>query len=153
MAEAKLTPSKRGTSRGRVLVAEDDAECRRLVSTVLSHDGYDVLEVVDGSTMFEYLAACGRGTEFPDVIVADICMPGRSGLDVLSHLRELGIAAPVVLMTAFPDHCTEANAVQLGAVTLVEKPFEIDDLRMIVLNLSSSRKGKRESVSPVGGTP
>lgn len=135
MAEAKWVPSRRGQSRARILVAEDDPDLRRLVSAVLAHDGYDVLEVADGTTMLEYLASLDGHGNAPQVIVSDVFMPGRSGLDVLVSLRELGISAPVVLMTAFPDHCSQASALELGAVTLLEKPFEIDDLRMIVLNL------------------
>jgi DNA-binding response OmpR family regulator len=130
---AKVVLSKRGEASARVLVAEDDPELRRMISSVLTYDGYDVVEVADGAAMLSYLRACD--TAVPDVIVSDICMPGSSGLDVLAQLRELGLSTPFVLMTAFPDQCTEPCARELGAVTLVEKPFEIDDLRMIVMNL------------------
>jgi DNA-binding response OmpR family regulator len=135
MPEAKWVTSRRGFSRARILVAEDDPDLLRLVSAVLAHDGYDVLEVADGAAMLEYLAACQSHGSAPHVIVSDVFMPGKSGLDVLASLRKLGISAPVVLMTAFPDHCSEASALELGAVTLLAKPFELDDLRMIVLNL------------------
>jgi CheY-like chemotaxis protein len=117
-----------------VLLAEDDPNLLRLLSTVLAFDGYDVIEATNGVEMLDYLAACGaRGA--PDVIVSDVCMPGASGIDVLGRMRALQIAAPVVLMTAFPEHCNEQSARELGATTLLEKPFELDDLRMIVLNL------------------
>ncbi len=79
-------------------------------------------------------------------------MPGRSGLDVLARLHELGIRAPMVLMTAFPDHCSQAGGRELGAVAVLEKPFELDDLRMIVLNLSSRRTRAGEPSAPHGET-
>jgi CheY-like chemotaxis protein len=138
MTNAKVVPSKRGESLARILVAEDDPELRRMISSVLSYDGYDVVEVADGGSMLAYLRACDPA--LPDVIVSDICMPGCSGLDVLAELREVGLSAPFVLMTAFADQCSEAGARSLGAVTLVEKPFEIDDLRMIVMNLVPTRR-------------
>jgi DNA-binding NtrC family response regulator len=68
-------------------------------------------------------------------------------------LRELGIGSPVVLMTAFPDHCSEASAREHGAVTLIAKPFEIDDLRMIVLNLLPSLRKAHINGKPLGDNP
>jgi CheY-like chemotaxis protein len=130
MAHA-VVPSRRGERRASVLVAEDDRDLRRIVSVALAYDGYEVIEVADGDALLAYLAS----NPAPEVIVSDVCMPHCSGLDALVQLRELGVHSPVVLMTAFPDHCSEAGARELGAVTLVEKPFELDDLRMIVMNI------------------
>lgn len=106
----------------------------------MAYDGYEVVEVEDGRGLLEQLSEHGDSI---DVVVSDIFMPGLSGLDVLARMRERGIAAPVVLMTAFPEQCTEAGARALGAVTLVEKPFELDDLRMIVMNLLPSERHGR----------
>jgi len=117
-----------------VLLAEDDTELRRLIASILSSDGYDVVEVTNGNELLEYMRAPGGRS--PDVILSDICMPGRTGFDILRELRARGIMTPVVLMTAFGEVFSEPAARELGALTLVEKPFEIDDLRMIMLNVA-----------------
>jgi CheY-like chemotaxis protein len=137
MRQAVLLPSSRPRRRACVLVAEDDTELRRLIAAILSSDGYDVVEVTNGSDLLEYMTRQrDAGSVAPDVILSDICMPGRTGFDVLRELRIIGINTPVVLMTAFGGDFSEQTARELGAVTLVEKPFEIDDLRMIVLNVA-----------------
>jgi FixJ family two-component response regulator len=63
-----------------------------------------------------------------DCILADIDMPGMSGLDLLPKLHELGITAPILLMTALPDKHLEAEAIALGARGLLRKPFEENSL-------------------------
>ena len=121
-----------------VLVAEDDDELRRLMVDVLNRDGYHVIAVADGAELFEFMidALCGSRTE-PDVIVSDIRMPGFSGLDVLKHLRTADAHAPVVLITAFPTDETRRRAQELGAVALLDKPFDLDDLVHAVQNAGS----------------
>ena len=148
MASTRFLPPRLRHSPARVLVAEDDPELRRLVSAVLEYDGYEVIEAVDGTAMFEQLSRRREKGSMPDVIVSDVFMPGLSGLDVLGKMRELGMRAPVVLMTAFSDSCSEERARELGAVTLVEKPFELDDLRMIVLNLVPRREAPMSEAHP-----
>lgn len=115
-----------------MLVAEDDRQLLGTLSSVLAHDGYDVVEAADASAMLSWVEASNAG---PDVIVSDICMPGKSGIEAVAELRARGVRAPVVLMTGFPDRCDHASARSVGAVTIVAKPVEVDDLRMIVLNL------------------
>jgi DNA-binding response OmpR family regulator len=145
MPQAVIVPSQRQRRRARILLAEDDGDLRDLIATVLSSDGYEIVQVRDGAELVEYLDA-GRsspGFELPDVILSDVCMPGRTGFDVLEELRSAGITTPVVLMTAFAEHFTESRARELGALTMLEKPFEIDDLRMVVLNVAPARAARR----------
>ncbi|HEY4117916.1 MAG TPA: response regulator [Byssovorax sp.] len=122
---------------GRVLVAEDDDDMRDLVAGALRLDGYDVVEVCDGgrfivqvSEAYEQLDA---RTVF-DLVVSDIRMPVASGLSVVETLRRAQWRTPVILMTAFVDDELRRRAKALDAV-LFDKPFDIDDLRTIALNL------------------
>lgn len=126
--------------RPRVLVAEDDREMRRLVVEALSEDGYDVAEVCDG---VELLAQVGSSVLFggfgstrppPDLIVTDVRMPGLTGLTVIEGLRRTGTGVPVVVITAFGDEETHRIAHENGAVAVFDKPFELDDLRAVVLD-------------------
>lgn len=150
MAAAIVVPSNRPERRARVLVAEDDTELRHMVATLLSADGYDVIEVEDGEQLLHYMGALPQDTDAtdpaPDVIISDVCMPQFDGLQVLASLRDASVKIPVVLMTAFASDSICERAGELGAVTLLPKPFEIDDLRMIVMNLAErSRKLRQNS--------
>jgi CheY-like chemotaxis protein len=135
-AEALAPPKVVGPAGQRcVLLAEDDGAMRRLIASVLRTDGYDVHEVGDGVALLEEIeSTLGARHERADsfLIVADINMPGLSGLDVLAILRCAFAATPVVLITAFGDAETHAEARELGALTVLDKPFDVDALREIV---------------------
>ncbi len=113
-----------------VLLAEDDADMRILVSGALARQGYEVMEAKDGTELLElvvsgYLPQRPGG---PDLIISDVRMPGWTGLDILAGLRKQDWAMPVILMTAFGDAQTHREADRLGAVTMLDKPFDIEDL-------------------------
>ena len=61
-------------------------------------------------------------------IVADVHMPGMSGLDLVRNLRERGIMTPVILITALPNPHLDGEAISVGAQCLLRKPFEIESL-------------------------
>lgn len=121
----------------RVFLAEDDLEVRRLLAHALRKDGHTVIEFESGTQLLEFVRGLSRGASEesrPDVIVSDIRMPGKSGLDVLASLREVGWRTPFVLTTAFGDAATHARARAAGAFAVFDKPFDVDDLRTVVLN-------------------
>ena len=112
-----------------VLVAEDDADSRRLVVDALQGEGYRVIEVENGRQLAKCLADMkGKLCPRPDLVISDIRMPGHTGLDVLAALRESDWAMPVILITAFGDHQTHEEARRLGAATVLNKPFDLDDM-------------------------
>jgi DNA-binding response OmpR family regulator len=134
--------SKRGMPassphRKRVLVADDDAEMRRLVAESLRKDNYEVVEESDGGRLLVRIAAIytlGETSDPFDLIVSDIRMPVCSGLDIVKGLREAHWRTPVILMTAFGDDETRARAETLGAL-LFDKPFQMSVLRLVVGDL------------------
>jgi DNA-binding NtrC family response regulator len=117
----------------RVIVGEDDPDMRRLVVYALERDGYEVGEAGDGYSLLTLLAERGAGKTV-DLVISDVRMPGLSGLEILEHVRRDGDHLPVILMTAFGDDDTRAEAELRGAV-LFDKPFLIDDLRKVVHHL------------------
>ena len=119
----------------RVLLAEDDASLRQLLASVMRADGYEVIEVADGVQLLDAVERTLAKRDRPDgfLIVADIHMPGLTGLDVLAVLRCAYASTPVVLITAFPDQEARAEARDLGAVAMLAKPFSVDELRAVVL--------------------
>ena len=118
-----------------VLVAEDDPEMRDFLVASLRADGHRISEVADGA---ELLAATSHEalerTKY-DVIVSDVIMPGASGMAALMALNYEPAAPPVVLITAFGDPDVHLWALQLGAMASFDKPFDIDDLRTVLLNV------------------
>jgi DNA-binding response OmpR family regulator len=125
----------------RVLLADDDAEMRSLVACALRSDGYEVIEASDGGRLLVAITdayADGNGRDAFDLVISDIRMPVASGLAVLESLRKASWTTPVILMTAFGDETTRTRAEALGAI-LFDKPFDVDDLRTIALNLVQDR--------------
>jgi CheY-like chemotaxis protein len=121
-----------------VLVAEDDLEMRRLIAQTLRKDGYQVVEARDGVELLAYVKHSlyyGASRPFPSLIISDIRMPGWSGLEVLSALRRIDPCVPVLLITAFGDACAHAEAQRLGATEVLDKPFDLSDLRRLVGDL------------------
>jgi len=121
-AEKKKTP--------RVLLAEDNDEMRRLLAHALSEDGYEVIQCHDGGEFLICLQSFiidKRSVDF-DVIISDIRMPGLTGLEILEEMHECKGFPPMILITAFGDEETHAQAKEFGAAAMFDKPFEIDAL-------------------------
>ena len=117
MPDADLSSS----SRGRILVADDEPHIRRLLATILEEEGFLVDQAGDGIEAVERLSG-----ETPyRVALLDIMMPGVTGLEVLEqilplpHRREL----PVVVLTAKGQDADREAAFRLGACDFVTKPF------------------------------
>ena len=109
-----------------ILICEDDHSLRQLVRAVLG-DGYRFLEAKDGD---EAVALALRGR--PDLILLDLMLPGRTGLDVLNRLREeLPSDKTRVIVISAWDHADEA-ALNAGADRFMPKPFEAEELTAIV---------------------
>jgi DNA-binding response OmpR family regulator len=117
------------TAAKTVLICEDDTNLRTLVRLALG-DEYRFYEAPDGPSGLELARRI-----LPDLIVLDLMLPGRSGLDVLAELRaddDLG-GTPVIVITAW-SHSDEA-AVNAGADRFVPKPFDPNELREAALEL------------------
>ncbi len=120
-------------SRKTILICEDEAALRELVRAVLGPD-YHFAEAREGD---EALALI-RDLQ-PDLVVLDLMLPGRSGLDVLAELRsdEFAGTTPVVVVTAW-THAEDA-VLAAGADRFIPKPFEPDDLQATVEELLAAR--------------
>lgn len=121
----------------RVLVADDDLDMRTLLASELRQDGYDVVEAAGGLALFQDVHEWLRKDDCRglDAVVTDIRMPAFSGLEVLAEIRSRNTTLPVILITAFGDKQTHAEARALGAYAVFDKPFDVDDLRTALLNM------------------
>jgi CheY-like chemotaxis protein len=118
----------------RILVAEDDPAMRKLVTSRLLDEGYQVYEAASADSFLKIVSFMTHDAVPAggiDLVVSDIRMPGPSGLDVLRQLRAGGWSTPVVLMTAFPDPDVVAEAKRLGT-PLLRKPFVLRTLVDVV---------------------
>jgi DNA-binding NtrC family response regulator len=75
------------------------------------------------------------------VVICDLLMPGRTGLQVLVACRGRGCCPPFILMTGFADEDTRAEAMRLGAMAVLDKPFVLDAIRRILGRPPSEARG------------
>lgn len=116
----------------RLLLAEDDVDLRALLSIALRREGYDVIEVSSGEGLVASLQ--GNGGEGPgiDVILTDVRMPKKSGLEALAWMRSSMLRIPTIVISAFCDHSVHVKARGLGALAVLEKPVELGKLRTLL---------------------
>jgi two-component system, OmpR family, alkaline phosphatase synthesis response regulator PhoP len=105
-----------------VLVVEDEMKIARLVRDYLEHAGFEVIVTGDGGSAI----ASARGTK-PDLVVLDLGLPGRDGLDVARELRQTS-NVPIVMLTARGDEADRIVGLELGADDYVVKPFSPKEL-------------------------
>ena len=121
-----LTPLP--SEEGRILVAEDDPQVRRLVVRVLVKAGFDVDAVEDGQAALERL----RDGLQVDLVVSDVVMPKMGGLDLASALRRARIEVPILFMSGYPAHPGQASAPFPPELPILRKPFTAQELRRTV---------------------
>jgi DNA-binding response OmpR family regulator len=127
-----LVPWRRGRT---LLLIEDDTEMRRMLAAALRRDGHFVVEAANGDDALDWLGPGvldGDIERVPDLIVSDIRLPYFTGLEILESLQIAARRIPVILITGFPDHDTYAQAAQLGAECVLEKPFDLGELRAAI---------------------
>jgi len=123
----------------RILVIDDDAAARDSVSRMLRSAGQTVHEAASG----EEGVAAAKGGAF-DVILSDLQMPGLSGLDVLQRLRDVHVDSVFIIMTGFGTVESAVEAMRLGAVDFIQKPFFRDELLMRVRAAADRRQLARQ---------
>jgi CheY-like chemotaxis protein len=122
-----------------VIVAEDETDVRQLVAVALRGIGYEIFEARTGAELLDELGdglLLGDLGARPDIIISDVRMPGLTGMEILAGLRQAEWCTPIVLMTAYADAETRELARRLGADAFFEKPFDIDDLVTVVVNMT-----------------
>ena len=115
-----------------ILLAEDDKEMRTLLAQALRAACYRVSECVDGWNLLEHLRCFilpdSRRHDQVDLVISDIRMPGLTAFEILEGVEDTDGFPPIILITAFGDADTHTQAEKFGAVAILDKPFEIDDL-------------------------
>jgi two-component system NtrC family response regulator len=123
-----------------VLVVDDEPAVRESLRMLLKREyTVETAESVESALLAVTQSA-------PDLILLDVVMPGRNGLDLLPELRELALEIPIVVLTATNTVAVAVEAMKLGAVDFVTKPFELEALRLKVAQILERRLLEREVV-------
>ncbi|HWX07733.1 MAG TPA: response regulator [Bradyrhizobium sp.] len=101
-----------------ISVIDDDASVRAATDNLLSSHGYLVQAFASAE---EFLQSTHLHSS--SCVIADVQMPGMSGLDLLTHVRAQGHDAPFIFITAFPEDSVRARALKAGAIGFLAKPY------------------------------
>ncbi len=107
----------------KILVAEDEIQMNRVLTTALTHEGYDVDSVYDGQ------AAVDKAKENAyDVMVMDIMMPIKSGIEAVQEIRQTGNQSHIIMLTAMAEVDDRVTGLDAGADDYLTKPFSLKEL-------------------------
>lgn len=115
----------------RILVVDDEPLIRWSIAETLGAAGHRVTEAQDAASALEALASGPN----PDVVLLDLRLPDSNDLELLTKIRRIAPAAAIVMMTAFGTPDVTANALEIGARKVLNKPFDMHDLEQIVDSL------------------
>jgi len=129
-----------------ILLVEDDAELGGAIKHALEHQSYAVTWLRDGREASEAL----RGTPV-DLVLLDLGLPGKDGLEVLAQARRAGVKTPVLVMTARDALETRIRGLDLGADDYLVKPFHLGELSARIRSLTRRTQGLADNLVEVGG--
>ncbi len=113
--------------KGRLLIIEDEKSMREVLRILLEGEGYEVSTAPDG---LEGLSFVER--DIFDLVITDVKMPKADGFEVLKKIKEMSPDTIVIMITAFGTKDAAVEAMKLGAYDYISKPFNIDEIRLIV---------------------
>jgi len=128
-------------AKGSILVVDDEEIVRDSLASWLEEDGYDVDTAPNGPTALTKVAQHAYA-----VLLVDLKMPGMDGLEVLAQARSLQPDVPVIIMTAYATVDTAVQAMKQGAYDYLVKPFEPEELSLMVGKLTNAQALRRENV-------
>lgn len=125
----------------KILVVDDDSSIRNMLSIVLKKNGYNVVCSETSEAALKKLK-----NETFDMIITDIKMPGISGIDLLKKIKTIHPEIPVIMITAFASANDAVEAMKLGAEDYITKPFNLDELKLIIEKSLSKESLEIENV-------
>ncbi len=110
----------------KLIIIDDEPKAGRLMERYLG-DSYDCQIFTDPRDALAYFTQAGA-----DLVITDMQMPGLSGVEVLAKIREINTQIPVIVITAYSNVDNAIEALRLGATDFVKKPFDIEELKIII---------------------
>ncbi|MBX9599714.1 MAG: sigma-54 dependent transcriptional regulator [Bryobacteraceae bacterium] len=129
----------------RILIVEDEEKLRRVIALHLESSGFETISAASAEEAARHPDA--------DLVLTDLKLPGKDGLDLLDHLRAQNSRAPVIVMTAFGTVENAVHAMKAGAIDFLLKPFSLDHLSAVVskaLEVSDLRRENEELREELG---
>ena len=111
----------------QILLVDDEEDLRWLIARFLRKEGIQVVEASNGNEALEIYRK-----EQPNIVITDVRMPGKNGVELLAELRELDPSLPVILISAVEDVATAVQAMKSGAYDFLTKPFDNERLLGLV---------------------
>jgi two-component system response regulator PilR (NtrC family) len=125
----------------QILIVDDEQSMLDFLTLMLQKEGYDIITANDGAKAKEFIKK-----EKLDLIISDIKMPDIDGIELLKYIKEINPGATVILITAYASTKTAIQALKLGAYDYISKPFDIDELK-IIIEKALEKKRLTEEVS------
>lgn len=130
-ADDREEEAEKWSATGNVLVIDDEAGIRRLAHLLLEEFGFDVDLAADGDEALERIRERSR---VPELILLDLTMPRRSGVEVLEEIRRMDTAVPVILMSGFTESEVASVLESDPHTSFLQKPFTGESLKQVVRN-------------------
>ncbi|MGB7338469.1 MAG: response regulator [Phototrophicaceae bacterium] len=122
-----------------ILSIDDDASARMLFEMMLTRSGFDFLQAEDADAALEVLE-----TVIPDLIMTDIQLPGKSGIELVAELRQRDDLdqTAIMVLSAFQSETMVEDAMRAGADDFFRKPLPMKELTKILTDLIHKRRGE-----------
>ncbi|MEN6355648.1 MAG: sigma-54 dependent transcriptional regulator [Armatimonadota bacterium] len=128
---------------GNILVVDDEPNIRRVLEAVLTKEGHKVLTAENGRKGKEVLQ---KNTDV-DVLISDLIMPDINGVELLAAAKEIVPGISVLMITAHGTIKSAVDAMKLGALDYIPKPFDLDEIKIVVKN-ALERRGMNQDSRP-----
>ena len=111
----------------RILIIDDDDALRKSFHNLLTEEGYEVESAASGEAGLSSIHKT-----MPDLVIADMRLPGMNGLEIFKAVHAIEPRLPVIIMTAYGTTETAIEATKMGAFDYILKPFEIPDMLSVI---------------------
>jgi DNA-binding NtrC family response regulator len=126
-------------AKGRVFLLDDDDLIVSMLARALKGEGYDVQPETDPNEVVDKIRSFS-----PDIVMLDLKLPGKSGMDILKEITERGIGTQVVMLTSDDTAETAVRAMKLGAADYLTKPFDMDEVKIVIASILEKGNLKQE---------
>ena len=126
-------------SKGKLFLVDDDELIVSVLSRTLRKEGYELQAETDAENVIDRLRSWD-----PDLTLLDISMPGRNGLDILQEINNSDMKTQVVMLTADDTASSAVKAMKLGAIDYLTKPFDTDEVKIVIGNILEKESLKQE---------
>ncbi len=118
--------------KGKILIVDDQFGIRVLLQELFQKEGYQTFQAADGKKALEIVTH-----QNPDIVLLDIKIPGMDGIEILKQIKAKDVNCRVLIMTAYGELDLIQEALDLGAVAYIAKPFDIMELRDVINKMMS----------------